>query len=270
MATNNIVSPVAHLRAAFGANKAVVPFLTADYPDTQTFLHLLDVAADNGCNAIEVGIPFSDPVADGPVIQVSSEAALRNGATLKGILSSLTKWVEQRKKDSKSIPPLVMMGYLNPFKKYGFEALAKDSAKAGVCGLIVPDLPSEEAAELVATLREHGLAWIPLIAPTTSDVRAQKILADADAFAYFVSVAGVTGTRTKLPEGWATPLRRIRKFAKGPLVVGFGIASVETAKEAALEADGIVVGSALVSLIGDRHDAVAKATTLIKELRAAV
>ena len=236
--------PLDRLTAAFArrareGSRVLVPYITAGDPDIETTHQLVLAAARAGADIVELGVPFSDPSADGPVLQRAAERALAGGAHLGKVLA-LAAAV------SPSIP-LVLFGYLNPFLQYGFERLAKDAAAAGVSGLLGVDLPPEEAASLLAALRPHGLALVPLITPVTPPERIALASDNADAFAYYVSTTGVTGLTLATADSGAR-VSEVRGMLKCPLVVGFGVRTPGDAQRLGAAADGVVVGSALVDL----------------------
>ncbi|MCD6319319.1 MAG: tryptophan synthase subunit alpha [Candidatus Desulfofervidaceae bacterium] len=228
--------------------RVLIPFITAGDPNLETTKKLILTIAQNGGDILELGVPFSDPLADGPTIQVASQRALKNGVKLADILA-LVKDVR-----SQTDMPIVLMGYYNPFFQYGLEHLAQDAAKAGVNGFIIPDLPIEEADEWLKYSRAHHLDTIFLIAPTTPSTRARKIAQKSSGFIYYVSVTGVTGARSDLPEDLIQNLKQLRQITSRPIGVGFGIASPEHVKRLVPYADGIIVGSAIVRIIEKTKD----------------
>jgi tryptophan synthase alpha chain len=235
-------------RAALGA------FITAGDPDYDTGLEILLGLADAGADMIEFGVPFSDPMADGPAIQASSLRALRNGMTLKKTLDMVRTF---RKKDDAT--PFVLMGYYNPIYIYGVDTFLKDAVAAGVDGLIVVDLPPEEEGELCLPAISAGLNFIYLAAPTTDDVRLPRVAEHASGFIYFVSITGITGTKAAAAKDVSGHLARIKRHTKLPVAVGFGIRTPEQAADIARIADGAVVGSALVDIVAKNLDANGKA-----------
>lgn len=220
--------------------KAFIPYVTAGDPDLGRTMDLLSIIAENGADIIELGVPFSDPMADGPVIQRAMERALKNGTTLKKILQLVRNF-----KNQYSIP-IILMGYFNPFYAYGIEAFAKDAAAAGVDAVLTVDLPPEEAHPFSDLLLKENILSIFLATPVTDGKRMRVINDAAGGFIYFVSVTGVTGERTALPEGIKDKIKEIRKKTGLPIVLGFGISGVNTIREYAGHVDGLVVGSALV------------------------
>jgi tryptophan synthase alpha chain len=228
----------------------LVTFLTAGDPDGETSLRLLRRLPASGADLIELGVPFSDPMADGPAIQAASLRALKAGQTLRRTLAMVAAF---RRDDAAT--PVVLMGYYNPIYVYGGEAFCRDAAAAGVDGLIVVDLPPEEAEELLAPARAHGLDLIFLAAPTTSDDRLPAVLRHARGFLYYVSITGITGTASAAEADVAAAITRIRRHCTLPIAVGFGIRTAAQAKAMAGIADATVVGSALVSTIAAHLDA---------------
>ena len=235
---------------------ALVPFLTAGFPDEKTSLELLAACARRGCPVVEVGVPFSDPVADGPVIQQASQAALDAGMTLRRALDLV------RELSQEPTQP-VMMTYLNPVLRLGLTAFAGQAAAAGCAGVIVPDLGSEETAPLREALHGEGVALVDLVAPTTDNERLARIAGPAAGFLYLVAVAGVTGTRSAEAGELAAFTDRVRRHTDLPLYVGFGIDGATKAREAAATADGVIVGSALIRRL---IDSPAAALSLVDEL----
>ena len=236
--------------------KALVPFLTAGYPDEATFLELVRTADRAGAAVIEIGIPFSDPMADGPIIQTSSRIALEQGMSLKRALV-LTAQIS-----GELSAALVFMSYVNPLLSMGFETFAASARSAGVAGVIIPDLPHEEAAEIHAILAQGGIARIDLLAPTSGTARAARIARLAEGFIYMVSVTGVTGVRSAGADNLAEIVASIRAATERALYVGFGIATPEQAAVVARYADGVIIGSALIRLVQDAQDP-AQAVTVV-------
>ncbi|MDD2443219.1 MAG: tryptophan synthase subunit alpha [Desulfotomaculaceae bacterium] len=228
--------------------KGLIPFITAGDPDLAGTVEIAKRLAFAGADLVELGIPFSDPVADGPVIQQASGRALKSGTTLQGILEA----VREIKKDCSM--PLILMGYYNQIYKYGLRRFTCDAAKAGVSGLIVPDLPHEECGPLREEAILAGLDLIPLVAPTTTNPRLEKITAGACGFIYCVSVTGVTGTREQMGTDLENFTGRVRRYTSLPLAVGFGIAGPEQAAQTAKLCDAVVVGSAIVKIIAEYND----------------
>jgi len=223
---------------------ALIPFVEAFDPDEQTSLLLLNGMAANGADIIEIGVPFTDPMADGPTIQAAGRRALAAGATLRGVLDLVRDF-----RRGNAATPLVLMGYLNPFLAYGIKPFCRDAAEAGIDGLIVVDLPTEEADLLLPGAAANNLDVIRLVAPTTTDERLPKVLAGSSGFVYYVSITGITGTRTATAEDLARDIPRIRRFTKLPIAVGFGVRTPAQAAIVAQHADAAIVASALIETL---------------------
>ena len=240
---------MSRLSAKFAALKkegraAFVPFITAGDPDMETSFAILEKLPSCGADIIELGIPFTDPMADGPAVQASSVRALKSGATLAKVL----KMVEKFRKADKTTP-IVLMGYYNTVHAHGTARFAKDVAAAGVDGLIVVDLPIEEDEVLRVPAHAQGVDLIRFVTPTTDDARLKRIVADASGYLYYVSVAGVTGTKSVPEDEVRAAMARVRAVTDLPCTVGFGIRTQEQAAAIALLADGVVVGSAIVGQV---------------------
>ncbi|KGQ19190.1 Tryptophan synthase alpha chain [Lysobacter dokdonensis DS-58] len=261
---------MSRLSATFDAlrargRKALVPFVTAGDPALDATAPVLHALVAAGADVLELGVPFSDPMADGPVIQRSSERALSRGAGLSYVLDTVRTF---RTKDATT--PVVLMGYLNPVEIRGVERFARDAAEAGVDGVLLVDLPPEEADDLRAALDSHGLALILLASPTTPEARLRRLCGDAQGYLYFVSFAGVTGA-DRLDAGAASErLHALRAQASVPVLAGFGIKDAASASAMAEHADGVVVGSALVAALAAADDPVAEAARFLAPLRAAL
>ena len=253
-------------------------FVTAGDPDAETCTALLDTLVESGADFIELGMPFSDPMADGPAIQASSLRALKAGMSLAGTLQ-LARDFRQRH----PAVPLILMGYYNPIYIYGNDRFIADAVAAGVDGLILVDLPPEEDAELCLPAKEAGLDFIRLITPTSDDTRLPAILAEASGFVYYVSVTGITGTASAAADSIAAAMTRIRKQTDLPIVTGFGIRTAAQAAEAASLSNGAVVGSAVVNIIADnlpdgtttisadnRQEIIRKIAAFVADLSAAI
>jgi len=223
--------------------KALIAYLTVGYPTLETTYEVASVLANNGCDIIELGIPFSDPLADGATIQKASYQALQQGITPQVCLEAA------RKLRRKITTPLVFMSYYNPILSFGLEAFCQASVKAGIDGLIIPDLPPEEGAELEATTKKLNLDLIYLLAPTSTEERIALVAEKSQGFIYLVSLTGVTGTRQTLPPELEDFVTRVRQKAHQPLCVGFGVSNPEQARRVAMIADGVIVGSRLIQLI---------------------
>ena len=244
---------------------ALVTFLTAGDPDAETSLALLRAIPAAGADVVELGMPFTDPMADGPAIQISSQRALKAGQTLKKTLDIVRAF-----RQADDATPLVLMGYYNPIYVYGVDRFLRDAKSAGVDGLIVVDLPPEEDEELCLPALKAGVNFIRLATPTTDDKRLPAVLANTSGFVYYVSITGITGAATPDPAKVAAAVARIKRHTKLPVAVGFGVRTAEQAAVIAAGADGVVVGSALVnalkaSLDGD-DKATAKTVTVVVNL----
>ncbi|MDD2309506.1 MAG: tryptophan synthase subunit alpha [Desulfuromonadaceae bacterium] len=223
-------------------SKALVTFVTAGDPDlaaTEEIIYLLEEA---GADIIELGVPFSDPMADGPTIQLSSERALASGTTLHGILGVV------KKVRSRSQVPIILMGYLNPVYAYGYDSFCRDAAEAGVDGVLLVDMPPEESQELTAPAGRCGLDVIFLLTPTSDAARISAVDKLGSGFVYYVTVTGVTGARSSVSTTLAQELSRVQQVISLPVMAGFGISTPEQAAEVGRLADGVVVGSAIVRL----------------------
>jgi len=220
-----------------------IPYLTFGDPEPGVTLELLDALERAGADLIELGVPFSDPSADGPVLQRAAERALASGATLRGCLDVVAEFRHR------STVPIVLFGYYNPIFRYGVEALTRDARAAGVDGILCVDLPPEEAADLDGAARAQGIDLIYLLAPTSTLGRMRKVLSRARGFVYFVSVTGVTGVRSVLPENLETLVRSVKRLTPLPVGVGFGISTPEQAAQVAGFADAVVVGSAIARVV---------------------
>lgn len=223
--------------------RALMPYLTAGDPDLLTTRALILEFEKQGADLIEIGVPFSDPLADGVTIQRASQRALQGGTNLTRILEMV------RDLRGECRLPLLLMSYVNPIFHFGFTRFANEAAVAGVDGLIVPDLPPEEATELIEAAAAHNLHTVFLIAPTSRPERVRTIAAASKGFIYYVSLRGVTGVRSRLSDDLEASLRMIRAETDLPLAVGFGISTPEQVRIVATVADGVIVGSAIVSLL---------------------
>jgi tryptophan synthase alpha chain len=244
---------------------ALVTFLTAGDPDPETSLALLRAIPAAGADVVELGMPFTDPMADGPAIQMSSQRALKAGQTLKKTLAMVRAF-----RQADDATPLVLMGYYNPIYIYGVDRFLRDAKSAGVDGLIVVDLPPEEDEELCLPALKAGLNFIRLATPTTDDKRLPAVLANTSGFVYYVSITGITGAAMADPAKVTAAVARIKRHTKLPVAVGFGVRTAEQAAVIAAGADGVVVGSALVNALKaslDRDEkATAKTVTVVVNL----
>ncbi|HJX69524.1 MAG TPA: tryptophan synthase subunit alpha [Dehalococcoidia bacterium] len=237
---------MSRIAATLARHKALIAYLTVGYPSVDMTLEIVPALADWGCDLVELGIPFSDPLADGTTIQKASYQALQNKVTPRLCLEIASQL--RQKVDI----PLVFMTYYNPVFSFGLEAFCQASAEAGIDGLIIPDLPPEEGAELEASAGERGLDLIYLLTPTSSEKRITLVAKRSRGFIYLVSLTGVTGARKTLPADLEEFVTRVRKRTSLPLCVGFGISTPEQARRVARIADGIIVGSRLIQLL-DEH-----------------
>ena len=249
-------------RARARGEGALVAYAMAGDPDLPRSVDVFAALVEGGADVLELGVPFSDPIADGVVIQAASERALKAGASLRRVLEEVVPQVRRRCPDT----PLVVMTYVNVVAAYGEAAFARDAAARGLSGVILPDLPPEEAAPYRDALDAAGLALVPLCAPTTPPARAEAIAAGARGFVYCVSVAGVTGMRAELPPDLSERLQLVRRAARVPVVAGFGVGSAEQARAIAQHCDGVVVGSAIVRAA--HQDGPAAARQVCRDIKA--
>jgi tryptophan synthase alpha chain len=267
---SRIASCIAAAKAA--QRKVLIPYLVAGDPDRDTTVRLMHQLVRDGADVIELGMPFSDPSSDGAVIQLGAERALRQGTGLKTVLSIVGEF---RQQDTQT--PVVLMGYLNPLEIMGYEAFVEQAAKAGVDGLLMVDLPVSEAESLLALTRAHDIDVIFLVAPTTTERRLASICEHSSGYIYYVSLKGVTGAAITDSADIAERVKHLRTRTELPIVVGFGIKDTQSALAMADISDGVIVGSALVSKIGELADnsvrddaALAQATALIGQIRQAL
>ena len=228
--------------------KALIAFLTAGDPSLDRTVEIAAGLAEAGADVIELGVPFSDPLADGPVIQRASERALKRGVRLSGVLDAA------RRIRARSDVPLLLFSYVNPLLRHGLERLAKDAVEAGIDGVLVTDLPPEEAGEWIACARRRALDTVFLAAPTSGDDRLRRIALSSRGFVYAVSRTGVTGERASLSEDGAALVRRLRDLTKAPIALGFGVSTPDQVRAAASVADGVVVGSAIVRFLEEQPE----------------
>jgi len=247
-----------------GRHKALIPYITAGYPTAAATLEAVPVLAQNGADIIELGIPFSDPLADGATIQQASFGALRSGATPQSCLEMAARLSARVK------TPLVFMTYYNLLYRYGLAEFCRDCAASGVRGLIIPDLPVDEGGELEGLARQSGLDLVYLLAPTSPEERIAAVARHGRGFVYLVSVAGVTGARRELPPDLSAFVARVRRRTKLPLCVGFGIAAPEQARQVAGLADGVIIGSRLIQVMESGPGWQERLGRLMGEMRAAV
>lgn len=238
------------INQAFGKGRAaLMPYFTIGYPDYQTSLDVIEACVAAGADLMELGMPFSDPLADGPTIQHSTQVALENGITVARCLEAVA---ELRSREVAI--PLILMGYINPILSYGLGKFVADAAQAGASGFIIPDLPPEEAGEMQSHCRQQGLDLVFLLSPNSSDERVRFVTGQSSGFVYLVSVLGITGERASLPTELAQFVKRVRAQTDKPLAVGFGISTPDQAAAVGQVADGVIVGSALVKAAGQADD----------------
>ena len=232
------------LLAAFREDRvALIPYLTGGYPTLEGAAEVGEAYVAAGADIVEIGVPFSDPLADGPTIQDTTTRALENGADLDYCLGLASRFSGR--------VPVVFLIYFNVIFARGPERFLREAAEAGVSGLVIPDLPVDEAGPFAELCAEHGVAFCPLVAPTSTDERLERVGELASGFVYCVSVAGVTGVREALPAGAVDLLRRVRQRVDAPVALGFGIGSAEAAAQAAGESDGVIIGSKLMRLVDE-------------------
>ena len=242
---------------------ALISYITIGYPSLEATLEVVPILANSGCDIVELGIPFSDPLADGVTIQKASFRALQKGITPKICLEVA------RQLSQKVDIPLVFMTYFNPVFSYGLEEFCSACARSGIDGLIIPDLPPEEGSELAAITQKQGLDLVYLLAPTSTEARIRLVTKRSRGFIYLVSVTGVTGARDRLPSDLEAFVARVRKVATKPLCVGFGISTPEQARQVAQIADGVIVGSRIIQYMEADESMVAVAD-FVRELRRAL
>lgn len=242
-------------------------YLTAGYPHAAATVPLLQTIIEAGADLIELGVPFSDPLADGPTIQAASQASLASGMTLSTALAQLAEFKRRH------ATPVVLMGYANPFMQFGWENLCREARRAGASGFIIPDMPLEESEDVYEMMLEHELSLIDLISPNTSPARVQRIDARAQAFIYAVSLTGVTGARAALPPESELFLLRLKELVSSPVLAGFGVSGPETAVQLAKCCDGVIIGSAVIQRIAaaaNLDGACKSAHDFVSKIRAAL
>jgi tryptophan synthase alpha chain len=259
--TSRIASTFDRARSEHRA--ALIPFLTVGYPTMDASKELILAIAEGGADLIEIGIPFSDPLADGATVQRASQVALDNGASL----ATGFELAAFARANGVEIP-IVFMGYVNPFLQYGIERLAADSARIGVDGFIMPDLPIEESDDFRLPLAEHGVDLIYMIAPTSTDRRIAQVAERASGFVYCVALTGVTGARDNLADNLGPYIEKVRSRVETPLAIGFGISTPDHVRQAAAIGDGVVVASALINYLDTLplDEQPAAATRFVREL----
>ncbi len=256
---------MSRIASIFGepAHKALIPYVTVGYPSIEATLKVVPILAQSGCDIVELGIPFSDPLADGATIQRASFHALENGVTPQICLE-----VAEQLSHKVDIP-MVFMTYFNPVFSYGLQEFCSACAGCGVSVLIIPDLPPEEGSELESITRKQSLDLIYLLAPTSTEKRIRLVAERSRGFIYLVSVSGVTGTRDRLPQDLGAFVSRVRKAASQPLCVGFGISTPEQARQVASMADGVIIGSRIIQLM-EADKTMAAISDFAREIRGAL
>jgi len=242
--------------------KALIPYITGGDPRPEWTVELMHTLVEAGADIVELGVPFSDPMADGPVIQLACERALAHNTSLDDIFSMVKKF-----RETDQTTPVVLMGYLNPLEIKGYENFAIEAAEAGVDGALIVDLPPEEASSLVPFLKQHNLDAVFLIAPTTTEERIKFICDQSSGYVYYVSVKGVTGSATLNVDDVAQKVSQIKERNQIPVGVGFGISDAESAAKVSKVADGVIVGSVIVNLIAKHQD---DSAVMNKEIKALV
>jgi len=244
-------------------HKLLIPYVTVGYPNIEATLKVVPLLVENGADIIELGIPFSDPLADGVTIQRASFQALQNGVTTATCLE-----VAEELRQKVDVP-MVFMSYFNPLFRYGLDKFCRDCAKAGINGLIIPDLPPEEGLALEKVAGTNSIDVIYLLAPTSTRERIRMVTEHSRGFIYLVSVTGVTGARRQLPKNLSQFIARVRKATDKPLCVGFGIATPEQARQVAQIADGVIVGSRLIQLM-EQDPTLKQSGDLVSEMKRAM
>jgi tryptophan synthase alpha chain len=245
-------------------HKALIAYVTVGYPDIEATLKVVPLLAECGCDIVELGIPFSDPMADGATIQRASFKALENGVNTALCLATV------KKLSKKTSIPLVFMTYFNPIYQYGLAKFCNDCVASGIDGLIVPELPPEEGDELENLAGKSGVDLIYLLAPTSKDERVKLVASKSRGFIYLVTIAGVTGTRTELPPELGKFTLKVKRFARQPVCVGFGISTPEQAAQVAQTADGVIIGSKLIQLMENDDAAMTATQSFVRETRKAL
>jgi tryptophan synthase alpha chain len=242
-------------------HKALIAYVTVGYPSIEATLKIVPVLADCGCDIVELGIPFSDPMADGATIQQSSFKALEIGVNTKQCFDTA------KKLSNKVAIPLVFMTYFNPVYSYGLEKFCRDCTTSGIYGLIIPDLPPEEGDTLGKLADKSGVDLIYLLAPTSTEKRIRLVGEKSRGFIYLVSIAGVTGARNELPTDLSRFVNRVKRITKKPVCVGFGISTPEQAAQVAKSADGVIIGSKLIQLLETDDKAMMVTQSFIRGIR---
>lgn len=241
--------------------KAFIPYIMAGDPDLEKTKEVILTFEDVGADVVELGIPFTDPLADGPTIQRAAERSLRAGVTLRKVIGFV------REIRQLTHIPIVLMTYYNPVFKYGEERLVREAVDSGVDGLIIPDLPPDEAGGLIKLSRKAGISTIFLLAPTSTEDRIRKVARASTGFIYYVSITGITGARLEINESLADSIKNIRAITDKPLCIGFGVSNPEEASRMSDIADGVIVGSAIVKIL---HESPERLEGFVRELRKAI
>lgn len=241
--------------------KAFIPYIMAGDPDLEKTREVILTFEEVGADVVELGIPFTDPLADGPTIQRAAERALRAGVTLRKVIGFV------RELRQLTHIPIALMTYYNPVFKYGEERLVRDAVDSGVDGLIIPDLPPDEAEGLIRLSRKAGISTIFLLAPTSTEDRIKKIAKASTGFIYYVSITGITGARLEINESLVDSIKNIRAITDKPLCIGFGVSNPEEASRMSAIADGVIVGSAIVKIL---HESPERLEGFVRELRKAI
>lgn len=258
----NITTPKTIVQAAFTkGHPAFMPYYTLGFPNFKTSLDVIAACVENGADLMELGVPFSDPLADGPTIQHSTQVALQSGATVAKCLDSVS---DLRARGI--FIPFMLMGYYNPILAYGLERFVHDAKRAGANGFIVPDLPPDEAGLIIALCEQLGLAMVFLLAPNSPPERIKIVTRQSTGFVYLVSVTGITGARNSLPADLKGFIGRVRQESDKPVAVGFGISTPKQARLVGELADGVIVGSALIKAVEENGDPVKAAGNFVKAM----
>lgn len=239
--------------------KAFIPYIMAGDPDLERTREVISLFEECGADIVELGVPFTDPLADGPTIQHASERALKNGVTLRKVISKIKGFRHDIK------IPIVLMTYYNPVFKYGVDLFFTDAQEAGINGVIVPDLLPDEAADFISLAKKAHLDTIFLLAPTSTDERIKKVSRASTGFIYYVSITGITGASLFLDESMEVMISKIKKFTQKPIAVGFGVSTPEEASAVARLSDGIIVGSAIVKRLHHSPDSLKEYLTSLRE-----
>jgi tryptophan synthase alpha chain len=260
-----VIQPMKINTAFCNGNSALMPYYTIGFPDYETSLDVIEACVEAGADLMELGIPFSDPLADGPTIQHSTQVALENGITVSRCLEAMAAL------RARGVAiPLVLMGYINPILAFGIETFVAEAAKAGASGFIIPDLPPDEAVAMEALCQQNGLDLVHLLPPNSTNERIRFVTERSRGFVYLVSVIGITGARDALPAKLKEFISRTRQVTDKPLAVGFGISTPEQAAAVGQVADGVIVGSALIKAVANAVNPVEGARKFVGDLSSAI